>query len=86
MPRDQYEALKQCRQARCDRGKDIDKLTVCDEDEDKDGKDDLQEEAAPLKARIHMTTTDIVKRVLLFSQGAPGALYNDQMIITLDVL
>ncbi len=63
-------------------------MTVRDEDEDKDkDDDDLQEEAeeaAPLKARIRGTTVDMFKRVLLFSQGAVEALYNDQMIMTLD--
>jgi hypothetical protein len=33
-----------------------------------------------------MTTIDMFKRVLLFSQGAVEALYDDQMITTLDVL
>ncbi len=54
--------------------------------EDGEDKDDLQEEAAPIEARIRETTVDMFKRVLLFSQGAAEALYNDQMIITLDVL
>ncbi len=54
-----------------------------DEDDDED---DPQEEAAPLEARIRKTTIDMFKRVLLFSQGAAEALYNDQMITTLDVL
>ncbi len=48
--------------------------TVQDKDEDEV---DLQEEAAPLEARIHKTTVDMFKRVLLFSQGAVEALYND---------
>jgi hypothetical protein len=55
--------------------------------QDKDeGEVDPQEEAAPLEARICKTTVDMFKRVLLFSQGAVEALYNDQMITTLDVL
>jgi hypothetical protein len=33
-----------------------------------------------------MTTIDMFKQVLLFSQGAAEALCNDQMITTLDVL
>jgi hypothetical protein len=60
-------------------------LTVHDEDKDKD-EDDPQEEVAPLEARIRTTTVDMFKRVLLFSQGAVEALYNDQMISTLVVL
>ena len=65
---------------------DSDKSTVQDEDEDKDGDNDLQEDAVPLEARIRMTTVDMFKRVLLFSQGAAEALYNDRMVMTLDVL
>jgi hypothetical protein len=81
MPRAQFEALKQHQQARRDRGVDSDESTVQDKDED-----DLQKEAAPLEARIRKTTVDMFKRVLLFSQGAAEALYDDQMITTLDVL
>jgi hypothetical protein len=62
MPCTQFEALEQCQQAWHDRGVDSDESTVQDEDED-----DLQEEAAPLEARIHKTTVDMFKRVLLFS-------------------
>ncbi len=83
MPRAQFEALERRQQAWRDRGVDSDKETIQDEDEDED---DPQEEAAPLEARIHETTIDMFKRVLLFSQGAAEALYNDQMITTLDVL
>ncbi len=54
-----------------------------DEDEDED---DPQEEASPFKARIRTTTVDMFKRVLVFSQGAAEALYNNQMVTTLDVL
>ncbi len=67
MPHAQFEALKQRRQARRDRGVDSDKETIQDEDKDKD-EDDLQEEPAPLKARVRTTTIDIFKQVLLFSQ------------------
>jgi hypothetical protein len=85
MPRAQFEALERRRQARRDRGVDSDKETVQDKDEDED-EDDPQEEAAPLEARICKTTVDMFKRVLLFSPGAVEALYDDQMITTLDVL
>ncbi len=83
MPCAQFEALERRRQAWHDRGVDSDESTIQDEDKDKV---DLQEEAAPLEARIHETTVDMFKRVLLFSQGAAKALYDDQMITTLDVL
>ncbi len=87
MPCAQFEALECCRKARRDRGIDSDEETVRDEtkDEDKD-EDDLHEEPAPLKARIHTTTVNMFKRVLLFSQGVAEALYNNQMVTTLDVL
>ncbi len=83
MPCAQFESLKARRQARRDRGEDSDKSTVRDEDEDKDGDDDLREDAVPLEARIRQTTVDMFKRVLLFSQGAAEALYDDQKIKTL---
>ncbi len=87
MPCAQFEAQERVRQARRKRGVDSDEATIQDEDEnDGDNGDDLQEEAAPLKARIRKTTIDMFKQVLLFSQGALEALYNDQMIMTLDVL
>jgi hypothetical protein len=85
MPRAQSETLERCQQARRDRGIDSDEETVHDEDKD-DDEDDLQEEAAPLEARIHKTTVDMFKQLLLFSQGAAEALHNDQMITALDVL
>jgi hypothetical protein len=85
MPHAQFEALKRCWQAWRARGVDSDKSTVQDEDKD-DDEDDPQEEAAPLEARIRETTVDMFKWVLLFSQGAAEALYDDQMITTLDVL
>ncbi len=86
MPHAQFEAIVACQQAWRDQGKDSDKSTIQDEDEDKDGNNDLQEDAVPLEARIHQTTVDMFKQVLLFSQGAAEALYNDQMVMILDVL
>jgi hypothetical protein len=87
MPRAQFEARERVRQARHERGIDSDEATVQDEDKDDgDDGDDLQEEAAPLEARIRETTVDMFKWVLLFSQGVAEALYDDQMIMTLDVL
>ncbi len=68
MPCAQFEALKRRRQAWRDKGIDSDEETIRDEDKDKDeDEDDPQEEPAPLEARIHMTTVDMFKRVLLFS-------------------
>ncbi len=85
MPCAQFEALERRRQAWRDRGVDSDEETVQDKDKD-DDEDDPQEEAAPLEARIRKTTVDMFKQALLFSQGAAEALYDDQMITTLDVL
>ncbi len=39
-----------------------------------------------LKTRIHETSVDVFKRVLLFSQGGLEALYNNQMITALNTL
>jgi hypothetical protein len=87
MPRAQFEALERCRQARRDRGVDFDEETVRDETKDKDeDEDDSHEEPAPLKAWIRTTTADMFKHVHLFSQGAAGALYDNQMVTTLDML
>jgi hypothetical protein len=87
MPRAQFEAWERVRKAQRERGIDSHEATIQDEDKDDgDNGDDPQEEAAPLEARICKTTVDMFKQVLLFSQGAAEALYDDQMIMTLDVL
>jgi hypothetical protein len=87
MPCAQFEALEQIRQAQCDRGIDSDKMTIKD-DNNNDAEDagDPQGEPALLKTSIRETTLDMFKRVLLFSQGAVEALYNNQMITALDTL
>ncbi len=56
MPHTQFEALERRHQAWRDRGVDSDESAVQDKD-----KDDLQEEAAPLEARIRTTTIDMFK-------------------------
>ncbi len=62
MPRAQFEAQERVRQARRERGGDSDQLTVHDKDkEDCEDKDDLQEEAGPIEARIRKTTVDMFK-------------------------
>ncbi len=87
MPRAQFEALERIRQARHDRGVDSDKSTVKDgNDNDAEDAGDPQGEPDLLETRIRETTVDMFKRVLLFSQGAVEALYNDQMITALDTL
>jgi hypothetical protein len=90
MPCAQFEVLEQRPQALRDQGMDSDEETArnkTDVTKDKDeDEDDSQEEPAPLKPRIRTTTVDMFKRVLLFSQGAVEALYDNQMVTTLDVL
>ncbi len=86
MPRAQFEALEACRQARRERGIDSNKSTVDDDDvNDAEDAGDPQGEPALLETRIHVTTVDMFKRVLLFTQGAAEALYDNQMITTLDI-
>jgi hypothetical protein len=87
MPHAQFEALEQHQQAWRDRGIDSDEETIQDKTKDTD-EDEVEphEEPAPLEARNRRTTVDMFKRVLLFSQGAAEALYDDQMVTTLDVL
>ena len=79
MPRAQFEALERRRQARHERGIDYNESTIKD-DSDNNAEDsgDPQGEPALLEKRIHKTTVDMFKRVLLFSQGAAEALYEDQ--------
>ncbi len=82
MPGTKFEALE-----RRERGVDSDKWTVKDDNKD-DAEDagDPQGEPALLKTRIRETTVDMFERVLLFSQGAAEALYDNQMITALDTL
>jgi hypothetical protein len=88
MPCAQFEALEACRQVQHERGVDSDELTT-DDDNDDDNVEDAgvpQGELALVETRICKNTVNMFKRVLLFSQGAAKALYNNQMITTLDVL
>jgi hypothetical protein len=72
----------------CERGVNSDKSTVKDDNDN----DDTEEAEAPqgdpvlVETRICKDKVNMFKRVLLFSQGAVEALYNNQMINTLDVL
>ncbi len=87
MPRAQFEALERRRQARREQGVDSDKSTIKDDSKnDAEDAGDPQGEPALLKTRICKTTVGMFKRVLLLSQGAAEALYNDQMITALDTL
>ncbi len=88
MPHTQFEALEAYLQVRREWGMDSNKSTLNDNNNDDDAEDtgDPQGEPALLETRIRMNTVDMFKRVLLFSQGAVEALYNNQMITTLDVL
>ena len=88
VPRAQFEALEARCQARRDRGLDSDKSTVEDDDDDDNAEraEDPQQDPALVETRIRKDTVNMFKRVLLFSQGAAEALYDNQMITTLDVL
>ncbi len=87
MPCTQFEALERGQQTWCKRGIDSNELTVKDNnDDDAEDAGGPQGELALLKTRIRKTTVDMFKRVLLFSQGAAKALYDEQMITALDSL
>ncbi len=87
MPCTQFEALEAHYLARCERGIDSNKLTIHDDDNnDAEDAGDPQGKPALLETRIRETTVEMFKRVLLFSQGAAEALYDDQMITTLYML
>ncbi len=88
MPSAQFEALKAHCQARRDQGVNSDKSTVDDNDDNDDAEEaeDPQGDPALIETRICKDTINMFKRVLLFSQGPAVALYDDQMITTLDVL
>jgi hypothetical protein len=87
MPCNQFKALEAHCQARHEWGVNSDKSTIHDND-DNDAEDacDPQGEPALPETRIRKTTVDMFKRVLLFSQRVAEALYDDQMITTLDIL
>jgi hypothetical protein len=87
MPCAQFEALEACCQAWREQGVDSDKSTINDgDDNNAEDAGDPQGEPALLETRIRKITVDMFKRVLLFSQGAVEALYNNQMITSLDIL
>jgi hypothetical protein len=73
---------------RHDQGVNSDELTVKDNDDNDNAEEaeDPQLEPALVETRICKDTVNMFKRVLLFSQGAAEALYNNQMIALLDTL
>jgi hypothetical protein len=67
----------------------VDSKKSTTDDNDGNGAEDAgdpQGEPALVQTRIRKTTVDMFKRVLLFSQGVAEALYDNQMIISLDIL
>jgi hypothetical protein len=88
MPCAQFEALEARCQAWHERGVDSNKLAINDDNNNDNAEDagDPQGEPALVKSRICKDIVNVLKRVLLFSQGAAEALYDYQMITTLDVL
>jgi hypothetical protein len=87
MPCAQFEALEAHCQARHDQGVDSDESTVKDHDDNDNAEEaeDPQGDPALIETRIHEDTINMFKRDLLISQGVAVALYNDQMITTLDI-
>ncbi len=88
IPHSQFEALETCCQAQRDWGVDSDESTVKDND-DNDGAEEAEDpqwDPPLVETRICKDTVNMFKRVLLFSQGAAEALYDNQMITTFDVL
>jgi hypothetical protein len=87
MPHTQFEALEKHQQARRKRGIDSNE-SIIEGNNDNNAEDagDPQGEPALAETRIRETTVDMIKRVLLFSQVATEALYDDQMITALDTL
>ncbi len=88
MPHTQFEVLEARCQAWHEQGIDSDKLTVKGNNDDDDAGEveDPQGDLALVETRIREDTVNKFKRILLFSQGAAEALYEDQMITTLNVL
>ncbi len=88
MPCTQFEALEACCRARREQGVDSEELTVKDDNDNNDAEEaeDPQGEPALVETRICKDTVNMFKRLLLFSQVAAEALYDNQMITTLDVL
>jgi hypothetical protein len=88
MPCTQFEALEAHCQARREQGIDSDKSTVKDKDDNNNAEEAKEPQGDPslVETRICKDTVNMFKRVLLFSQGAAEALYDNQMITTLDVL
>jgi hypothetical protein len=87
MPQAQFEALEACCQVRHDWSINSDKSTVKDNNDNNDAEEaeDPQGDPTLVKTRI-CEDINMFKRVLLLSQRAVEALYNDQMITTLDLL
>jgi hypothetical protein len=88
MPCAQFEALEARCQARRDQAIDSDKSTVEDDydDDNAEEAEDPQGDPALVETSIREDTVNMFKRVLLFSQGVAEALYDNQMITTLNVL
>ncbi len=88
IPRAQYEILEARCQAWHELGNNSDKSNVKNNDEDDDAEEaeDPQGEPALVETRTCEDTVNMFKRVLLFSQGVVVALYDNQIITTLDVL
>jgi hypothetical protein len=88
MPCAQYEALEAPCQARCEWGQVSNKDTdLVNDDNVEEEQEDLNgpPELSTVEARVCQVTIVMFQSVLLFSKGAAQALYDNQMIMTLDV-
>ena len=88
MPCSQFEALEARCQAQHDQGVNSDKSAVEDDNDDNNAEEaeDPQGDPALVETRICKDTVNTFQRVYLFSQGVTETLYDNQMIITLNVL
>ncbi len=87
MPCAQYEALEARRHAQCERGIAFDKETdPRGSNGDKEEDQDEPPKQSIVEARVCKETIDMFQSILLFSQGAAQALYDNQMIMSLNTL
>jgi hypothetical protein len=92
IPREVWEADEARRRARRDRGVDSDESTVGNESEvsgrvnDPEAPENKETLGATIEEILRQKTTAMFRRVLMFTDGAATSLYDDQMIITFDVL
>jgi hypothetical protein len=86
-PHTQYDAFEAWCQAQRKQGVDSNEETKSsDDDSNGDEDQDDPEDSNIIENRVLQDTTEMFKHVLLFSQGVAKALYDNQRIMSLDVL